>query len=179
MTNMKNNNIFLIGPMGVGKTTIGRQLSVHLQQEFIDSDKEIEELTGASIPLIFELEGEAGFRQREQEMIDMLTQMRNIILATGGGVVLNPDNRRYLMERGTVIYLYADAEHLFKRTSRAKNRPLLMTENPKDRIAKILCERMPLYESVADLKIETGRRTVRGVVKEILRYVQRQETKPL
>jgi len=161
--------------MGVGKTTIGRQLSSYLHQEFKDSDKEIEDHTGASIPLIFEVEGEAGFRQREQEMIDKLTQMNSLILATGGGVVLNPDNRQYLSERGTVIYLYADAEHLFKRTSRNKNRPLLMTKNPKERIEQILRERIPLYESVADLKVETGRRTVKAVVKEILRYLEKQE----
>lgn len=160
--------------MGVGKTTIGRQLSAHLNQAFKDSDKEIEDLTGASIPLIFELEGETGFRQREQEMIESLTQMNNLILATGGGVVLNPENRRHLMQRGTVIYLYADPEQLFKRTSRNKNRPLLMTDNPKERIEQILRERMPLYESVADLKVETGRRTVKAVVKEILRYLGNQ-----
>ncbi len=169
---MKEHNIFLIGPMGVGKTTIGKQLSLCLSHSFKDSDKEIEDLTGVSIPLIFELEGEAGFRRREREMLDQLTQLDHLILATGGGVVLDPDNRAYLSQRGIVIYLYAAATHLLKRTSRTKNRPLLQIDNPQEKIKQLLRERVPLYESIADVKVETGRRTVKAVVKEILRYLE-------
>jgi len=162
-------NLFLVGPMGVGKTTIGRQLANALMREFKDSDREIEERTGAAVPLIFELEGEAGFRKREAEIINELTNLQQIVLATGGGVVLNVDNRRLLRERGTVIYLQASADQLVKRTSRSKNRPLLQTENPRAKIEQLLSERSPLYESVADLTVETGRRSVKSVLKEILK----------
>jgi shikimate kinase len=162
-------NIFLVGPMGVGKTTIGRQLADVLMREFKDSDREIEDRTGATIPLIFELEGEAGFRKREGEMINELTHLQNIILATGGGVVLNQENRNWLRERGTVVYLQASADQLLKRTSRSKNRPLLQTDNPRAKIEQLLNERTPLYESVADLTVETGRRSVKSVLKEILK----------
>jgi len=162
-------NIFLVGPMGVGKTTIGRQLADVLMRDFKDSDREIEDRTGATIPLIFELEGEAGFRKRECEMINELTHLQNIILATGGGVVLNQENRNWLRERGTVVYLQASADQLLKRTSRSKNRPLLQTDNPRAKIEQLLNERSSLYESVADLTIETGRRSVKSVLKEILK----------
>jgi len=165
-------NLFLVGPMGVGKTTIGRQLATHLKRTFKDSDREIEERTGASIPLIFELEGEAGFRRREREVIEALTAADNIILATGGGVVLNADNRRDLRERGRVIYLHASVDQLLKRTSGNRNRPLLQTDDPRTRIEQILAERRPLYESIASLSIETGHRTVRSVVKEILQLLE-------
>ncbi len=163
-------NIFLIGPMGVGKTTIGRQLAVTLEREFKDSDREIEERTGAGIPLIFELEGEAGFRRREQEMLDELTQMRDIVLATGGGVVLDPTNRARLRQRGQVIYLHAPIEQLLRRTSHSRNRPLLQTENPRQRLEEILVQRDPLYKNVADCVVDTGKRTVRQVIREILNY---------
>lgn len=162
-------SVFLVGPMGVGKTTIGRQLADVLGREFKDSDREIEERTGATIPLIFELEGESGFRKRECEMINELTQVSNLILATGGGVVLNQDNRNCLRERGTVIYLQASVDQLVKRTSRSKHRPLLQTANPRAKIEQLLKERTPLYESVADLIVETGRRSVKSVLKEILK----------
>lgn len=167
-------NTFLVGPMGVGKTTIGRQLAAVLNREFKDSDREIEERTGASIPLIFELEGEAGFRKREQEIIDQLTQLENIVLATGGGAVLNQDNRNRLRQRGSVVYLHAPIEQLLKRTSHSQNRPLLQTDDPRKRLEEILAQRNPLYENVADVVVETGRRTVRQVVKEILKYLQQQ-----
>jgi shikimate kinase len=162
-------NIFLVGPMGVGKTTIGRQLADVLVREFKDSDREIEERTGATIPLIFELEGEIGFRKRECEIINELTHLQNIILATGGGAILNPENRNWLRERGTVVYLHASADQLLKRTNRSKTRPLLQTENPRAKIEQLLKERAPLYESVADLTVETGRRSVKSVLKEILK----------
>lgn len=162
-------SVFLVGPMGVGKTTIGRQLADVLGREFKDSDREIEERTGATIPLIFELEGEGGFRRRECEIINELTHVPNLILATGGGAVLNPDNRNWLRERGTVVYLHASADQLLKRTSRSKHRPLLQTANPRAKIEQLLKERTSLYESVADLVVETGRRSVKSVLKEILK----------
>jgi shikimate kinase len=162
-------NIFLIGPMGVGKTTIGRALAQQLDKAFFDSDKEIEQRTGANIPLIFEVEGETGFRQREKDMIDELTQKTGIVLATGGGVVLNEQNRKWLRERGWVIYLRAPLEQLLKRTAKNRNRPLLQTENPRQKLVAILEQRNPLYESAADTIIETSGRSVVRVVKDIVR----------
>jgi shikimate kinase len=163
-------NIFLIGPMGVGKTTIGRQLAATLKREFKDSDREIEERTGASIPLIFELEGEAGFRKREREIIDELTRLPAIVLATGGGVVLDPDNRDCLRRRGHVVYLHAPIDELLRRTSQNRNRPLLQTADPRKRLEDILEQRNPLYRGMADCVVETGRASIRQVVKEILAY---------
>jgi len=126
--------IVLVGPMGSGKSTIGRQLANALKKEFRDSDHEIVARTGASIPLIFEIEGEEGFRKREAAMIDELTQLDGIVLATGGGAVLREENRKHLTQRGVVLYLYASVEQLFERTSRDHNRPLLQTENPRQKL---------------------------------------------
>lgn len=168
MSAVFSGNIFLIGPMGVGKSTIGRHLAAHLKLIFRDSDREIEERTGAAIPLIFELEGEAGFRRREVDIINELTQQQNLVLATGGGVVLNPQNRDWLRERGWVVYLRAPLEQLLKRTARSRNRPLLQTEDPRTRLAAILRERNPLYENVADMIVETSGRSVQRVVKDVL-----------
>jgi len=165
-----NGSIFLVGPMGVGKTTIGRQLALTLKREFRDSDREIEERTGASIPLIFELEGEAGFRKREREILDELTHLPEIVLATGGGVVLDSDNRLWMRSRGYVVYLHAPIEELLRRTSQNRNRPLLQTADPRKRLAEILEQRNPLYRSVADCIVETGRANVRQVIKEILSH---------
>jgi len=161
-------NIFLVGPMGAGKTTIGRQLAKALSMDFVDSDHEIELRTGANIPLIFDLEGEAGFRRREQAVIDELTRRSGIVLATGGGAVLDPENRAHLSQRGRVIYLHAVADQLVERTARDRNRPLLQTDDPRERLESLMEVRDPLYREVADLIIETGGRTVRQVVKEIL-----------
>lgn len=164
--------IFLVGPMGAGKTTIGRQLARTLKKEFLDSDKEIEARTGADIPLIFEKEGEAGFRLREVRMIDELTQLDDIVLATGGGAVLNEENRKHLKERGCVLYLYASLDHLFERTSKDKNRPLLQTENPRQRMQEIIEQRDPLYREVADVIVETGGQTIHYVVQQILKQLK-------
>lgn len=166
-------NIFLVGPMGAGKTTIGRQLARELGKDFYDSDKELESRTGADIPLIFELEGEAGFRRRESAVIDELTGYRNVVLATGGGVVLAPENRAALMSRGFVIYLQAPLNQLFERTRRDRNRPLLQTEDPRARLQAILEEREPLYQGVADLIAKTDSRTVRSVVKDLIKRLPR------
>ncbi|MBI2779037.1 MAG: shikimate kinase AroK [Gammaproteobacteria bacterium] len=163
----KSDNIFLIGPMGAGKTTIGRQIAKNLGVEFVDSDHEIEQRTGASIPLIFEIEGEEGFRRREREVIDDLTRRKGIVLATGGGAVLDTANRNHLAGRGTVIYLRASLDHLLKRTARDRNRPLLHTEDPRARLEGIMKIREPLYREIADIIIDTDSNTVRATVRMI------------
>jgi shikimate kinase len=162
------NNIYLIGPMGVGKTTIGRQLAKALQRPFYDSDKFIEQKTGVDIATIFEFEGEQGFRKREHKVIQELTQIQNIILATGGGVVVNEDNRRLLKQLGFVIYLQCSVERLYERTRKDTQRPLLQTENPRQRIEQLLKQREPLYSSCADLTINTENLMSKVVVKKIL-----------
>ena len=155
--------------MGAGKTTIGRQLARQLQKEFFDSDKAIEERTGADIPLIFELEGEDGFRKREQAMIDELTRQENIVMATGGGAVLNADNRRHLSERGQVVYLSSDLDTLIERTSRDKNRPLLHAdESPETILQRLMKQREPLYRETADVVIDTSRNSIKHVIKAII-----------
>lgn len=171
---MAVDNVILVGPMGAGKSTIGRQLSNVLKKEFRDSDHEIVARTGASIPLIFEIEGEEGFRKRESAMIDELTAQHNMVLATGGGAVLNEDNRRWLRERGVVIYLYASLEQLFERTRRDRNRPLLQTENPKEKLEQLMAARDPIYREVADMVVHTDDRSIKSVVKEILVRLDRE-----
>ncbi len=165
----ESNNIFLIGPMGAGKTTIGRQLARELKMPFYDSDRIIEEHTGANIPLIFDLEGEDGFRKRELTVIDELTSMDNIVLATGGGAVLREQNRKYLAERGTAFYLYSDLDSLLERTRKDKNRPLLHgEESPEIILKRLMDERDPLYRQTADHIIDTGNSSIRGVIKAII-----------
>ena len=176
-------NIFLVGLMGAGKSTIGRHLAKSLGIEFVDSDHEIERRTGANIPLIFDIEGEAGFRQREKKVIDELTQRSPIVLATGGGVVLDPDNRAWLRERGRVIYLYATVEQLLARTAKDRNRPLLQTADPRARLQELLQTRDPLYREVADLVVDTGGRSARSAEREILAKIRpatrnRRQAKP-
>jgi shikimate kinase len=171
MTNMPG-NVFLVGPMGAGKTTIGRQLARLLKRDFLDSDREIEQRTGVNIPLIFELEGEAGFRARERGVIDDLTQLPEIVLATGGGAILDPDNRKHLSERGTVVYLATSVEQQLARTGRDRNRPLLQTEDPKRRLEALIAVRDPLYREIADLTLLTDGRTARDVVNQILRVIK-------
>ncbi|MDT8403152.1 shikimate kinase AroK [Sulfuriflexus sp.] len=167
----KANNIFLVGPMGAGKTSVGRQLAKTLAREFLDSDKEIESRTGVDIPTIFDIEGEAGFRKREQQMLDELTQREDIVLATGGGAILSKENREWLQQRGTVIYLGASVDQLYKRTRRDRNRPLLQTENPRQRIADLLAMRDPLYRETADITLDTDGHNVRWVVEQILAHL--------
>jgi shikimate kinase len=168
----KSDNIFLVGLMGAGKSTIGRHLAKSMGMEFVDSDHEIERRTGANIPLIFDIEGEAGFRQREKKVIDELTQRSSIVLATGGGVVLDPDNRTCLRERGKVIYLYATVEQLLARTAKDRNRPLLQTADPRARLEELLRARDALYREVADVVVDTGGRTARGAEREILAKIR-------
>ncbi|GAB3412440.1 bifunctional shikimate kinase/3-dehydroquinate synthase AroKB [Massilia agilis] len=168
MPDAKNDNIFLVGLMGAGKTTIGRLLARKLGKRFVDSDHEIEARTGASIPWIFEIEGEASFRRREADMIRELTGQHGIVLATGGGAVLDPANRRLLAERGTVIYLRAGINSILQRTAHDRNRPLLQTSDPRKKLEELLAQREPLYREVADLVIDTGRPNVQSMVGTIL-----------
>lgn len=169
----KQKNIFLIGLMGTGKTTVGRQLSRKLKMDFYDSDRVIEERTGADIPLIFEKEGEAGFRKREADIIDELTQKQRIILATGGGAVLDAENRNHLVNRGTVFYLKSNLKTLVERTSKDKNRPLLQADEPIEAILQRLLEqRGPLYEETADHVIETANNSIHSVIQAIIRVLK-------
>ena len=163
------NNIFLVGPMGAGKSTVGRQLAKALDMEFVDCDREIEQRTGVTIGVIFEVEGEEGFRKRETAMIEQLTERDGIVLATGGGVVLDEVNRSRLRARGFAIYLNAPIDLLLERTARDKQRPLLQTDDPKAKLISLAAEREPLYQQVADMVVKTDRRTARHVVKEIVR----------
>jgi len=165
-------SLFLIGPMGAGKSTIGRQLSKRLNMAFQDSDHEIEARTGVDIPLIFELEGEAGFRRREQTVIEELTRNPGIVLATGGGAILDPENRRHLSTRGQVIYLHASVNQQLKRTRRDRNRPLLQTADPRARLEELMAIRDPLYREIADIIIETDGKRVRDVVKQIIQQLK-------
>jgi shikimate kinase len=169
----KPKKVFLVGPMGAGKTTIGRQLANTLGWTFIDSDHEITARTGVNIPIIFDVEGEEGFRRREKAIIEELTERDNIVLATGGGVVLDPENRQCLSRRGVVVYLHASAEHLFRRTARDRNRPLLQTENPRQKIKELLQQRDPLYREVADIVLETAEGNIRSVVRRLMDHLQR------
>ncbi|MCB1773458.1 MAG: shikimate kinase AroK [Gammaproteobacteria bacterium] len=164
----KPNRIFLIGPMGAGKTTIGKQLAQALGMEFRDSDLEIQRRTGVDIPTIFEYEGEDGFRQREEQAIDDLTQLDNQVMATGGGAVVRPANRQHLSARGIVFYLACSAEQQYERTYRDRNRPLLQTENPLERLRALMEEREPLYRSTADYEVSTEGRNAGTVVNDIL-----------
>lgn len=160
-------NVFLVGPMGVGKTTIGRVLADILGLEFFDSDREIESSTGADIPWIFDVEGESGFRVRESRMIEQLSQKNNIVLATGGGAVVAPENREWLKARGVVVYLRAPISQQVERTSRDKTRPLLQTPNPEEKIRELMSIREPLYQEVADMVIDTYRRNPKSVSQDI------------
>jgi len=164
----KNNNIFLVGLMGSGKTTIGRQLARRLGKRFVDSDHEIEARTGASIPLIFDIEGEASFRRREADVIRDLSSQRGIVLATGGGAVLDAGTRARLAERGTVIYLRAHVNSILQRVAHDKNRPLLRTADPRRTLELLTAQREPLYREVAHLVIDTGRPNVQSMVQTIL-----------
>ena len=150
-----NANIYLIGLMGAGKTTVGRHLARSLGRRFLDSDHEIEARTGVRIPTIFEIEGEAGFRQRESQVIAQIAAEHGLVVATGGGAILAPENRRHLAASGTVIYLYAPPETLFARTRQDRNRPLLRVADPLARLRELFVQRDPLYREVADIIVES------------------------
>ncbi len=160
--------------MGAGKTTIGRQIARVLNFDFFDSDKEIEERTGVSIPLIFELEGEKGFRKREQDIISHLVQKSHIVLATGGGAVLSVENQNILKRSGTVVYLCADIDDLLERTAKDKNRPLLQMGDPRKKLESILIEREPIYRDLADIILATNKMTVHSAVKALEQLINEQ-----
>ena len=167
----KSDNIFLVGPMGVGKTTIGKKLARKLKKKFFDSDKEIEKKTGATINLIFDVEGEQGFRERESKMIEELTSIDGIVMATGGGAVLSVSNRRVLSKRGTVIYLSGSPDLLMTRTAYDQNRPLLNTSDRLKKIKLLLKEREPLYSEVADMCLNVDNMTINGIVNSISTFL--------
>lgn len=167
---MKNKrNIFLVGPMGAGKSSIGKQLASQLKMEFVDTDRVIEERTGADIDWIFDLEGEEGFRLREEGIIEELSSMQGIVLATGGGAVISAKNRSMLAARGTVVYLETSIEQQLERTRRDKKRPLLQTKDDPRKIFEDLRDiRDPLYNEIADYTFSTDRSTVKAVARFIL-----------
>jgi shikimate kinase len=162
-----SSNVFLVGPMGAGKSTIGRLLASDLRLEFKDTDKEIEDRSGVDIPWIFDMEGEEGFRNRETAMLAELVALNKILLATGGGVIVKPENRRMLASNGRVVYLRASINEQVRRTSRDKKRPLLQKDDPRQVLTDLMAEREPLYLEVADYVVETDRRSPKSVAEEI------------
>ena len=172
LVSSKPDRIFLVGPMGVGKTTIGRMLARELRLDFVDCDHEIELRCGANIPWIFDVEGEEGFRLRETQVLEDLTQQPGILLATGGGAVLRSENREYLKHRGIVIHLDSDVDLLVKRTSKDKKRPLLQNTNPRQVLERIKRERDPLYREVSDIRIYVGENSSRKAANQIIQKMK-------
>jgi shikimate kinase len=165
-------NIYLVGLMGAGKTTVGRQLAKRLGLRFVDSDEEIETRTGVRIPTIFEIEGEAGFRKREAQVLAVLTQEDGLVMATGGGAVLDPGNRSNLAGNGTVIYLCAQPLQLWERTRHSRNRPLLQVADPLARLQELYLQRDPLYREIADIVVESDGGSSHHLVKKLEREVR-------
>ncbi len=161
-------NIFLIGPMGAGKSAVGRQLANLLHLSFVDSDDEIETRTGVDIPFIFEKEGEDGFRKREAKVIDELSAMESVVLATGGGAVVDPQNRSRLGARGFVVYLYTTVDQQLARTQKGRERPMLANGDSREILEDLMAVRDPMYREIADLTVETDGRKVKAVANEIL-----------
>lgn len=166
-------NFFLVGLMGAGKTTVGRALARETGKRFLDSDHEIEARTGVRVPVIFEIEGEAGFRARETEVIEELSAQQNIVLATGGGAILSQVNRDCLKRSGFVIYLRASVEDLYQRTCHDKNRPLLQTADPKGKLQELFEQRDPLYRETANLVIDTSRQSVHQLLNRLQKELER------
>lgn len=164
--------ICLVGMMGAGKTTIGRALARRLGRQFVDLDHELEARCGVQVSLIFDIEGEEGFRKRECVLLDECTRRPGIVLATGGGAVLAPENRTHLRERGVVVYLRTSVDELYRRVARDRNRPLLQTDNPRQRLQELIEQREPLYEEVADIVLDTGTCPVSQTTRVLLRQLQ-------
>ena len=169
---MQKPNVFLVGPMGAGKSTIGRLLAAELNLNFRDSDRVIEERTGADIPWIFDMEGEEGFRERETAVLKELAGESDAVVATGGGIVLREQNRELMKASGYVCYLTASIDQLVERTARDNKRPLLQVDNPRQKIIDLLALRDPLYQAAADFVVNTDRRSPKSVAQEIAALVQ-------
>jgi len=163
--------------MGAGKSTIGLLLSKELHSPFFDVDKVIEERAGANIPWIFDIEGESGFRLREEQVVEEYTKLSSVVVATGGGAVLSKANREKLSQRGLVVYLKTTVEQQLERTAKDRNRPLLQTASPKDILSKLMAEREPLYLEISDLTIQTDKRHPRMVVSEIIKILRKRKVK--
>ncbi|AQA17513.1 shikimate kinase I [Halioglobus japonicus] len=168
---MPLNRVFLVGPMGAGKSTIGKYLADHLKLQFADTDTEIEARTGADIPWIFDVEGEEGFRDREQQVVEEMTLWDDVVLATGGGVVMRPENRRALGARGYVIYLYASLDEQVRRTRKDRKRPLLQTGDPEQVLRDLFAIRDPFYREIADHVIETDGCSPRTVAQRLVKQL--------
>lgn len=166
-----DSNILLVGMMGAGKTTVGKSLASYLNKTFIDSDHEIQKRTGVKIPVIFEIEGEAGFRKREAEMLQELLKINNMVLATGGGVILNKENRELLRQNGTIVYLRATVNDLWNRTRHDKSRPLLQTLDLQAKLTELYDQRDPIYCEIAHIVVESGKQSVRQMVKLIVQQL--------
>ena len=161
-------NLILVGLMGAGKTSVGRLLARRLKRDFFDSDEEIERRCGVRVPVIFEIEGEAGFRARESQAIAKLCALEGAVIATGGGAVLAEENRRRIAARGTVIYLHARPGHLWQRVRHDRNRPLLATADPQKKLEDLYAERDSLYRELADLVVDTGNQSVQTLARDLL-----------
>jgi shikimate kinase len=160
-------NVFLVGLMGAGKTSVGRLLAKQFGKTFYDCDQEIERRTGVKIPVIFEIEGEEGFRAREAAVLRELADLHDIVLATGGGAVLREENRRLLTQKGTVVYLRASLEDLWQRTRHDRNRPLLQTADPRVKLEQLFVQRDPLYREIATLVVDTGSQSLRSLANRL------------
>lgn len=172
MKKLKNNNIFLIGPMGAGKSSVGKYLARKLTKDFYDSDEEIEKRAGADIAWIFDLEGETGFRKREIAVIADLAQLTNIVLATGGGSIIDQANRTILHEKGTVVYLEVSLDYQQTRTVYDSRRPLLQVKNREEVLVQLMKEREPLYQEIADFRVITDERSVSKVADDIFAWLE-------
>ena len=167
-------NLFLVGLMGAGKTTVGRVLARRLAKEFRDTDQEIEERTGVRVSVIFDIEGETGFRRREAEALERLSALDNLVLATGGGAVLDERNREHLKSRGCVVYLHARPVELAKRLGRDRSRPLLQGAEPRTRLEELYALRDPLYREVADIVVDTGRQSAHSLADQLLERLDKE-----
>lgn len=165
-------NLILVGMMGSGKTTMGKALAKHLGKTFVDSDEEIQKRTGVTITHIFDVEGEAGFRQREAAVISDLVGGENMVLATGGGAVLADQNRTVLKQNGITIYLKASVHDLWQRTRHDRNRPLLQTGDPHAKLSELFHQRDPLYREVADIVIQSGKQSVHSLMLQLAREIE-------